>query len=499
MQIQTKLFSAFFIFAAVLIVTIAAALQWSFDRGLLDYVNPRQLRQQQALITNLQAHYRRTGSWDDLNWRKQMKQAMGVASKDEAKSGAEHRPHVHHRPPHSDGFQYRDFRRSHADAPNEPHDNRRPSFKDDKPHRFPPPRGPKGTFRPTLLDADKRPLFGPYRSDFLTTPIKVDDQIVGWLALPPQRNLTDQADLNFRDHQAEILLLTALAALLVTVVAAMLLARQWTRPLRRLTEVSHQLASGHYEERADVRGNDEVAQLAKDINHLAHTLENNEAARKYWVASVSHELRTPLAVLRGEIEAILDGIRPANDNTLKSLQQEVTQLTRLVHDLYELSNADIGALRYHMETFDIVSLVDDAVEIHESEIRKAGMHLSWQCPSWDTLVEADPNRLQQVLDNLIHNACKYAGQGSQLRITLTAESDHIVILIEDSGPGVPTEALDKLFDHLYRVDASRNRQTGGSGLGLAICQKIIEAHQGSISAHHSQLGGLAIRIVLPKT
>jgi len=468
LTIQNKLLSAFLGIISVLLITMVLALQWSFDQGLLEYVSKQQLQQQDRLLQQLQRYYTRHGSWQGINWRSIMDNVMG-------REFHGRRPPPPHAPPHM----RREF--DHRPPARPPGGNR------------PPP--PDGSFKPSLLAADKTPLIGRYDDSFVTSEIRVNNQLVGWIALPPAKELSNAADLAFRKHQSTALLVIAALMILVALLVAVPLARHWSRPLRRITEATHQLSNGDYTNRLNVQGNDELSQLARDVNQLAETLESNENARQHWVASVSHELRTPVAILRGEIEAIIDGIRPLNMNSLKSLQQETDQLTRLIQDLYELTNADLGAMRYRKEHFDLAILLDDTLELYQTALREAGIQLHWQ-QSINAPVFADGNRIQQVLENILSNAMKYA-DASDLYIELVRDDRWVQLTIEDSGNGVPDEALAKLFDHLFRVEASRNRETGGSGLGLAICQKIIEAHSGDIRAFSSRYGGLGIAIRLP--
>lgn len=478
MTIQNKLISAFLGIVSVLLLTMVLALQWSFDQGLLEYVSQQRLQQQDRLMQQLQQHYARYGSWKNVRWRSIMDRVMERQGRPDRRGSP---PRLSGRYPPRDNFS----------GHRPPHERREAG------HRPPPP--PDGSFKPSLLDADKTPLIGRYNKDFVTSEIVVNNQVVGWIALPPAKELSNAADLAFRKHQKTALLVIAGVMIMVALLVAIPLARHWSKPLRRIAKATHRLSNGDYSQRLETQGSDELSQLASDVNQLAQTLENNESARKHWVASVSHELRTPVAILRGEIEAIIDGIRPLDMNSLKSLQQETDQLTRLIQDLYELTNADLGAMRYRKEHFDLTTLLDDTLELYQTALREAGISLHWsgdESSRIPTPVFADGNRIQQVLENILSNSMKYA-DASDLFISLLADDRWLQLTIEDSGSGVPEETLEKLFDHLYRVEVSRNRGSGGSGLGLAICKKIIEAHDGEIHAFSSRYGGLGIAIRLP--
>jgi two-component system sensor histidine kinase BaeS len=231
---------------------------------------------------------------------------------------------------------------------------------------------------------------------------------------------------------------------------------------------------------------------------MAMTLEKHEKERSQWVADISHELRTPIAVLRGEIEALLDGVRTITPERVRSLYAEVLRLHRLVDDLYQLSLSDIGALTYRKENIDLARVLTESLEKYRPEFGQKGISLNASIPeSADITVFADEERLIQLFANLLENSLRYTDERGELAVSLLSGKDLAVIEFQDSKPGVPDKDMSRLFDRLYRVEGSRSRKTGGAGLGLAISKNIIEAHGGTISAHQSSLGGLLIRVTLP--
>ncbi|HEY5512537.1 MAG TPA: ATP-binding protein, partial [Geomonas sp.] len=278
------------------------------------------------------------------------------------------------------------------------------------------------------------------------------------------------------------------------------LANRLVLPIRRLAASMHRLASGEFDIRVAVGPLDELGQLARDFNTLALSLENTEQARRRWVADISHELRTPLSILRGEIEAIQDGVRQADSDSMCSLHAEVMRLNRLVDDLYQLSLFDIGALSYRKIDLDLRALLADAVASFRAEFDQKGISLEADFPPGSNFfVFADPGRLHQLFDNLLDNALKYTDPGGELSVRLECRGDLATVELADSAPGVAPQELERLFDRLYRVESSRNRALGGAGLGLAICKNIVEAHEGSIRALPSPKGGVLISIELPLT
>jgi two-component system sensor histidine kinase BaeS len=207
-------------------------------------------------------------------------------------------------------------------------------------------------------------------------------------------------------------------------------------------------------------------------------------------------LRTPLTILQGEIEALLDGIRPLTLEHIHSLHQEVGHLLRLVADLYDLAQADLGTLNYQKHTLNLCELVRDSVASFQPAFHKANLQLDFHTSAEKIYCLGDTDRLRQLCNNLLQNSLRYTDSGGAVRVTLDQYVATIVLNISDSTPGVPDEALPRLFDYLYRVDSARTRSKGGSGLGLAICQRIAEAHQGILSASHSESGGLSVNLQL---
>ncbi|SUB70505.1 Signal transduction histidine-protein kinase BaeS [Pluralibacter gergoviae] len=218
--------------------------------------------------------------------------------------------------------------------------------------------------------------------------------------------------------------------------------------------------------------------------------------RRDFMADISHELRTPLAVLRGELEAIQDGVRKFTPESVSSLQAEVGTLTKLVDDLHQLSMSDEGALAYQKAPVDIVSLLEMAGGAFRERFAGRGLALNLSLPESAT-VFGDRDRLLQLFNNLLENSLRYTDAGGQLLIEARKTAQHVTLTFADSGPGVTDEQLEMLCERFYRAESSRNRASGGSGLGLAICVNIAAAHGGRLSAAHSPFGGVSITVELP--
>ena len=332
-------------------------------------------------------------------------------------------------------------------------------------------------------------------------PVRVDGRTVGWLVLAPFQSVTEGGAVRFGRRQAQASLLIAGVAGLLAALIAWWVSRRLLAPVRRVAAATHRLAAGAYDTRVEVDSTDEVGQLARDFNALANTLARHEALRRDFLADVSHELRTPLAVLAGEVDALVDGIRPVTPQALASLRAEVERLGELVNDLNELALSDAGALSYRMAPVAVADFLARRVAEHRWHFEQHGLDLRLLplpagAQGW--LVQGDEGRLQQLLDNLLANSYRYTDAPGRVEISLEARAEALWVEIHDSPPGVPQEELSRLFERLYRVEGSRSRGTGGAGLGLSICRNIALAHGGHIEALASPLGGVCVRLSLPR-
>lgn len=473
MNIRTRLILALSTLALVLVLGIVLLFQWRFDAGLLDYVNDQQRVRLEIFALELGERWREDPGWTELLADRQQFYRML------------------RRPPEHGRNRDRD---DHDDDDARPP----PPPKHARSHGGPPDGPPP--LPVVLLDAKRQVLVGrsAMTGEFaIEVPVLFDTEIVGYLGTPRFARLEHDIDRHFREAQIHTLWLVSGLALALAILFAILLARQFTRPLLQLSQAAHRLTQQQYAIEVDDRRRDELGALGRDISELARTLARNADARQRWFADISHELRTPLAVLAGEIDAILDGVRPLTRERIESLQQEVLHLQRLVDDLYTLARADLGALQYRKTAVDLAALVDERIEMARPAFTRAQLAVTAELPATTLMVTADEDRLQQLIDNLLANSQRYTDAGGSVRIAVALRDQDAELIIEDSAPGVPIPALAKLFDHLYRVDEARSRATGGAGLGLAICKRIVEAHAGRIEATPSPLGGLRIRVLLP--
>lgn len=450
----------FKLFVAILAASILAAAamgvgaQLSFQRGFVGYLNEQGLQRLDELTPTLAREFREKGGWQHLRENRRAWFALL-------------------RPPRPAG---------------------------NGPRPLPRESELTGTAqRIALFDAGFRRVAGNPSAgrDDLLRPIMSEGRTVGWLALVPFQQVTTAAGLEFQERLIKTNVLILGLVLALAALIAMVLARIFLAPVKAIARATRQLAAGDYATRIEVDSRDELGHLAGDFNQLAHALENTERQRRDFMADVSHELRTPLAVLRGELEAIEDGVRPLTPEAVKSLQGEVHALSKLVNDLYELSLSDVGALTYRMAPLDLREVLRQSVDAVRERFLDRGITLDCQLPAQPLAVQGDEGRLRQLFGNLLENTLRYTDSGGSLRISASAGRDRLAVDFMDSAPGVPEELLPRLFERFYRVESSRNRASGGAGLGLALCQRIMTAHAGDITAAASPLGGLRLTMSFP--
>jgi len=332
---------------------------------------------------------------------------------------------------------------------------------------------------------------------FILSPIFYEDSQIGSLALLVSERLYEAIDLAFARSNNQTLRFSAIAGLLFAAIISLILTMNITGPIRKLGRGTRGLISGEFKTRVSIQNRDELGKLSRDFNILAKTLDKNSESQKQWLADISHELRTPIAILKSELEAIDDGIREFDKETLQSLTHEVKRINNLVNDLYELTLADLGAMKYQMREMDISSCLKAVIETYRDRFKSSEIDLS-ESISEASIFLGDSYRLEQLFTNLIENTLRYTDSPGKLIIDLTEDNENIQITFSDSAPGVATDVIEKIFDRFFREELSRSREKGGAGLGLAICHEIVEAHSGEIKAEPSDLGGLSIQILLPR-
>lgn len=336
-------------------------------------------------------------------------------------------------------------------------------------------------------------------------PIMVGDRQVGSLIVegPPGMTMAGRAGQQFLDEVNEAILLAGLIAVALALVLGVVLARGLTRPLGNLTKATHFMAGGDLDQRVRAGGSDEFKDLADSFNMMAAALAANERQRQQLFADIAHELRTPLSVIRGQLEAMLDGVLELSPENLGVAHEETILLGRLVDELRALSLAESGQLPLDKRPLDLGLVAGGAHAAFEPLAEAEGIALELVVAPDLPLVQADEARLQQVLGNLLSNAMRHAGQGDapesevRLEVSVNEPAAALRVSVSDNGPGLSPEAQRHVFDRFWRADAGRSRDRGGSGLGLAISRGIIIAHGGQIWVESAPGQGATFTFELP--
>lgn len=328
-------------------------------------------------------------------------------------------------------------------------------------------------------------------------PLVVRGVTVGYLlpqggaAIPP----AEETRLIQRLNQAT--LSAALIAGGLALLLALLLADRLLRPVQSLTRAAHALAQGDLSQRVPISGQDELAELGKTFNQMAQSLQNNQQARRALTADIAHELRTPLAVQRAHLEALQDGIYEPTPETIQTLLNQNQLLTRLVDDLRTLALADSGQLTLNLTETNLNALCSRQIEHFSATTTAKNIHIHSQIPPQNIKILADPQRIEQILNNLLANAVRYTPEGGTITLNLRQTATNAQICIQDDGPGIPEDALPFIFERFYRAEKSRTRSEGGTGLGLAIARQLALLHNGSLTAENNPNGGAVFNLTLP--
>jgi signal transduction histidine kinase len=315
-------------------------------------------------------------------------------------------------------------------------------------------------------------------------PILVGDQQVGTLLFNQPGGAGSGAGEQFLAVVNRAIWWGGILAVLLALFLGVFFARQLTKPLRKLTAATRKVGRGELGEEVQSNSQGELGELTYSFNQMSVTLAAYEQQRQQMLADIAHELRTPISIMRGHIEAMLDGVFPMTSDNLAVVHEETLLLGRLVDDLRVLSLADAGQLTLKLAKTDLAELISQSLAAFEPLAEAEGIELTAETPGFPVIVTADPGRIRQVLGNLLANALHHVranGQNHpQVKVCLWEQEKEVVMSVSDNGPGLTAAAQKHIFDRFWRADNARNRDHGGSGLGLAICQAIVEAHGGRI-------------------
>jgi two-component system, OmpR family, sensor histidine kinase BaeS len=326
-----------------------------------------------------------------------------------------------------------------------------------------------------------------------TVPVTVDGALAGSARVQlPEPGLLPR-DVAFRRSINQLLLAAGIAAGLAALALGAVMARRVTTPARELTRAARALAAGDRTRRLTVERGDEFGEMAAAFNRMASELETEDRLRRGFAADVAHELRTPLMILRGEIEALEDGLVEATPAALASLREETLRLARLVDDLDTLAKADAAEFTLAREPTSLADVLHDTVAALTGPADERGVRVE-SAAEPELVVEGDPARLSQVVGNLLANAVQLTPAGGVVRVRAYGSDDAAVVEVADTGPGIPEDELDHIFDRFYR---GRLARAGGSGIGLTVVRQLVEAHGGTVTAANRPSGGATFAVRLP--
>ncbi|HSM24949.1 MAG TPA: ATP-binding protein [Anaerolineaceae bacterium] len=344
---------------------------------------------------------------------------------------------------------------------------------------------------------DGLPINNPENLTKYGTPIIVDGEQVGTFLVASTMGILSENQNLFIDRVNRALIWVGLIAVLLVLLMAVWQSRSIVRPLRQMADAANRLAKGDYNQTVEVKRNDELGDMALAFNQMANELAQQEEIRRQMMADVAHELRTPLSILRVDLESMEDGLMEVNPENIKNLQSEVAYLSNLVDDLRMLSMADAGDLRIEKTRIELTSLVREMVERQQIAARERSIQLTADYYPKEIFVDADAQRLSQVMVNLLSNAIQHTPKEHEILVRVEKEKQLAIISVTNTGSWVQEDDLERIFDRFYRAEPSRTRDNGGSGLGLSIARSLVEAHGGKIWAESVEGKSTSFRFILP--
>jgi signal transduction histidine kinase len=329
------------------------------------------------------------------------------------------------------------------------------------------------------------------------TPVKVNGVSVG-VMLTRQPDLpVNPAATAFLDRVKQIYVTGAVGVIALAILLAFLLSRTLTRPIRELTAATRAVSEGKPSPAVPVRSRDELGELASSFNRMNAELRRSIELRRQMTADIAHELRTPVSVILGHAEGVHDGVLPPSLETFEIIRDEAARLEHLIEDLRTLSRADAGELPIERHPVPPAKLLEGVRAVNQHRAGLGNVRLQIDVAPGLPEIDVDPDRMTQVLSNVVDNALRYTPAGGEVRLSAREVEKTIEIRVRDSGPGIPADELGQVFDRFYRGDPSRQRNEGGSGLGLAIAKSIVEKHNGRIWAESPPGEGATVVIRLP--
>jgi len=330
------------------------------------------------------------------------------------------------------------------------------------------------------------------------TAIQVGGSTVGTVMAWKSSFSENPMEQNFRERTRMLLLYSVLGTASLALILGIVFSRKITHPILELTAATEAVSSGKFGEMVTVRSRDELGKLATSFNSMSSQLARNMEVRRQMTADIAHALRTPLSLILGHAEAVHDGVLPPTQETFEIVREEALRLENLVNDLRTLSLADAGELRLNLQPVSLEKFLEDVCGSFQRQYSRRNIALVREVMPHLPEVVLDPGRMAQVIGNILENSLRHTPEGGRVVVSARQEKGCIAITISDSGPGVASEEINRIFDRFYRSDPSRQHtDDSGSGLGLAIAKSIVEQHKGNIRALSEAGRGLTVVIELP--
>jgi two-component system, OmpR family, sensor histidine kinase BaeS len=326
-------------------------------------------------------------------------------------------------------------------------------------------------------------------------PIVANGQIVGTVISTGQPLVRKPVDQKYIDQINQALWIAGLGGVVIALILGVFIARSLTRPLREITDATHEMAQGRLAQQVPVRSKDELGELAQSFNQMSADLSRANQSRRQMTADIAHDLRNPLTVIGGYLESLQEGKLQPTPEQFAVMQSEVQQLQRLVEDLRTLSLADSGELKLHLAPIKPAELLRRVLKAYCNQAEQRMIKIKIEAEPNLRVIELDPERMEQVLGNLVSNALRFTSKGGEIFLTAKQIEENLTLSVQDNGSGIPPEILPHIFERSFRGDSSRSGDE--SGLGLAIARSIVELHGGSIQVESRPGEGSRFIITIP--
>jgi signal transduction histidine kinase len=313
--------------------------------------------------------------------------------------------------------------------------------------------------------------------------------------------LLTQSDSQFKTSSYGAIITAASMAVVFACIIGVFVAKALTDPIKRITTTASQIRNGDLTARTGLAGSDEIGRLGETFDDMASTLERDIKLEHRITSDVAHELRTPLMAMQATVEAMQDGVMPADQDNLATVAVEVRRLSRLVDAMLRLSRMENGKTPLHIEKCDVVALANDLVTVHSQLFQDNGIELTFQNATGHhhLSAEIDPDLIREATVNLLSNAMRYTSEGGYVWVRVGRDRRNALITVQDTGMGIAKEDIPRVFSRFWRSDASRERAAGGLGVGLSLTKEIIDRHNGTISVDSEEGVGTTFTLHLPLT